>query len=73
MLDEKLPFCLRCRLEGRNTTVKVGEIAYTSTGLDSRNFTTEVHCNYLMLSGSELPEEDFQLFILNICGFVCFL
>ena len=25
-----------------------------------RNFSTEVHCNYLMLSGSELPEEDFQ-------------
>lgn len=29
MLDEKLPFCLRCRLEGRNTTVKVGEIVGT--------------------------------------------
>jgi len=38
-----------------------------------RNFSTEAHCNYLMLSDSELPEEDFQLFILNICGFVCFL
>lgn len=25
LLDENLPICLRCRLQGRNTTVKVGE------------------------------------------------
>ena len=24
-----------------------------------RNFSTEAHCNYLMLSKSELPEEEF--------------
>lgn len=27
LLDEKLPICLRCRLQGRNTTAKVGEAA----------------------------------------------
>lgn len=26
LLDEKLPFCLRCRLSGRNTAANVGEI-----------------------------------------------
>ena len=25
--DEKLPLCLRCRLEGRNTTANVMEVA----------------------------------------------
>lgn len=29
MLDEKLSFCLRCRLEGRNTTAKVVEVIAT--------------------------------------------
>ena len=26
LLDEKFPFCLRCRLSGRNTATNVGEI-----------------------------------------------
>lgn len=26
LLDEKLPFCLRCRLSGRNTAGHVGEV-----------------------------------------------
>ena len=26
LLDEKLPFCLRCRLAGRNTVANAGEI-----------------------------------------------
>lgn len=26
LIDEKLPICLRCRLKGRNTAVRVGEI-----------------------------------------------
>lgn len=29
LLDERLPLCLRCRLEGRNTVVKVGKTAGT--------------------------------------------
>ncbi len=29
LLDEKLPICLRCRLKGRNTTVKVVEVVGT--------------------------------------------
>lgn len=29
LLDEKLPLCLRCRLEGRNTTAKVVEAVGT--------------------------------------------
>ena len=29
LLDEKLPLCLRCKLEGRNTTVKVAEVVGT--------------------------------------------
>lgn len=27
LLDEKFPFCLRCRLAGRNTAANVGEVA----------------------------------------------
>ena len=27
LIDEKLPICLRCRLKGRNTAGRVGEIA----------------------------------------------
>lgn len=27
LLDEKLPLCLRCRLEGRNATAKCVEVA----------------------------------------------
>lgn len=29
MLNERIPLCLRCRLEGRNTAVKVGETVGT--------------------------------------------
>jgi hypothetical protein len=41
LLDENLPICLRCRLQSRNTTVKVGEVlagaAITATALISKN------------------------------------
>ena len=27
LIDEKIPICLRCKLEGRNTAGRIGEVA----------------------------------------------